>query len=169
MCQYEKNVLVFMKMFFLFFYLDTDRVMIKYIYLHVYRGFFFTCHFIFLWNFNRKQNHALAHSVIKFSLCWNCDIVVFYFLLQVIFQSCHMRDCDIVTADETFPEWCRYMYNLHVCVGISFCISWIYMYAIVENKNNFKRFILKIVYVTLIFEWTRLFNEFWFWIIHLNF
>lgn len=59
-----------------FFYLDTDLVMIQFMYLYI-RGFF-TCHFIFLWNFNRKQSHALAHIVLKVFLCWNCDIVVVF-------------------------------------------------------------------------------------------
>lgn len=79
MCQYEQNVLVFMNMFF--FYLDTDLVMIQFMYLYI-RGFF-TCHFIFLWNFNRKQSHALAHIVLKVFFVlklWHCCCVfIFYF------------------------------------------------------------------------------------------
>lgn len=43
-------------------------------------GFFFTCHFIFLWNFNRKQRHALAHIVLKVFFVlklWHCCCVLF--------------------------------------------------------------------------------------------
>lgn len=43
-------------------------------------GVFFTRHFIFLWNFNWKQSHALAHIVflVFFVLkLWHCCCVLF--------------------------------------------------------------------------------------------
>lgn len=81
MCQYEQNVLVFMKMFFLLF---GYRSCHDTIHVPVYQVVvFFTRHFIFLWNFNWKQSHALAHIVtlVFFVLkLWHCCCVfIFYF------------------------------------------------------------------------------------------